>query len=82
MAHGFLHSTGQLHKGGPDSGVVIQVTCDDREDFPVPGESYAFGVLKTAQTLGAMQSLNSRQRRVIRLHLGADVEKGVARPEQ
>lgn len=73
----FLHSTGQLHKGGPNSGVFIQVTCDDREDLAIPDEPYSFGLLKAAQALGDMQSLSSRQRRVIRLHLGADVEKGV-----
>lgn len=78
----FLHSTGQLHKGGPNSGVFIQVTCDDREDLPIPGEPYSFGVLKAAQALGDMQSLSSRQRRVIRLHLEADVENGLARLEQ
>ncbi|MCA9422068.1 MAG: hypothetical protein KC592_13685, partial [Nitrospira sp.] len=78
----FLHSTGQLHKGGPNSGVFIQVTCDDREDLSIPGEPYSFGVLKAAQALGDMQSLSSRQRRVIRLHLEADVEQGLARLEQ
>ena len=78
----FLHSTGQLHKGGPNSGVFIQVTCDDRENLSIPDEAYSFGVLKAAQALGDMQSLSSRQRRVIRLHLGADVEKGLARLEQ
>ena len=78
----FLHSTGQLHKGGPNSGVFIQVTCEDHEDLPIPGEPYSFGVLKAAQALGDMQSLSSRHRRVIRLHLDADVEKGLARLEQ
>ncbi|HBP88816.1 MAG TPA: transaldolase [Nitrospiraceae bacterium] len=78
----FLHSTGQLHKGGPNSGVFIQITCDDPEDLSIPDEPYSFGVLKAAQALGDMQSLSSRQRRVIRLHLGADVEKGLARLEQ
>lgn len=77
----FLHSTGQLHKGGPNSGVFLQITCDDADDLPIPGEPYSFGVLKSAQALGDMQSLTSRGRRVIRLHLGADVEKGLARLE-
>jgi hypothetical protein len=78
----FLHSTGQLHKGGPNSGVFIQVTCDDQEDLSIPGEPYSFGVLKAAQALGDMQSLTSRQRRVIRVHVGTDVVKGLARLEQ
>lgn len=78
----FLHSTGQLHKGGPNSGVFIQITCDDPADLSIPGESYSFGVLKAAQALGDMQSLTSRNRRVIRIHLGGDVEKGLARLER
>ena len=75
----FLHSTGQLHKGGPNSGVFIQVTCDDADDVAIPGEPYTFGVLKAAQALGDMQALTKRNRRVIRFHLGADVEKGLKR---
>ena len=78
----FLHSTGQLHKGGPNSGVFIQITCDDEEDLSIPDEPYSFGVLKAAQALGDMQSLTSRQRRVIRVHIGADVVKGLVRLEQ
>jgi len=78
----FLHSTGQLHKGGPNSGVFIQVTCDDGEDLAIPGEPYSFGVLKAAQALGDLQSLTSRQRRVMRIHVGSDVIKGLTRLEQ
>ena len=78
----FLHSTWQLHKGGPNSGVFIQVTCDDAEDLAIPDEPYSFGVLKSAQALGDLQSLTSRQRRVIRVHVGSDVMKGLARLEQ
>ncbi|RMH36902.1 MAG: bifunctional transaldolase/phosoglucose isomerase [Nitrospirae bacterium] len=78
----FLHSTGQLHKGGPNSGVFLQLTCDDPEDLPIPGEPYTFGVLKAAQALGDLQSLVSRGRRVIRVHLGSDVGKGLARLEE
>ncbi|MDH5776036.1 MAG: bifunctional transaldolase/phosoglucose isomerase, partial [Nitrospirota bacterium] len=78
----FLHSTGQLHKGGPNSGVFIQVTCDDAEDLAIPDEAYSFGVLKAAQALGDLQSLTSRQRRVIRVHVGSDVLKGLTRLEQ
>ena len=73
----FLHSTGQLHKGGPNSGVFIQVTSDDADDLAIPGEPYSFGVLKAAQALGDMQALTQRNRRVIRVHLGADVQAGL-----
>mgnify|MGYP000365567518 CR=1 FL=1 len=78
----FLHSTGQLHKGGPNSGVFIQVTCDDAEDLSIPDEPYTFGVLKAAQALGDLKSLTAKERRVIRVHVGADVPKGLARLEQ
>jgi glucose-6-phosphate isomerase len=73
----FLHSTGQLHKGGPANGVFIQLSADDPQDVPVPGESYTFGVLKAAQALGDYESLASRGRRVLRVALGADVEGGL-----
>ncbi len=73
----FLHSTGQLHKGGPNSGVFLQVTADHREDLDIPGEPYSFGTLVTAQALGDMKSLSTRNRRVLRIHLGRDVETGL-----
>jgi len=75
----FLHSTGQLHKGGPNSGVFLQITSDDAQDLPIPGEPYTFGVLKAAQALGDFLSLSKRNRRAIRVHLGADVEAGLKR---
>ena len=75
----FLHSTGQLHKGGPDSGFFTQITCDDPEDLPIPGESFTFGVLKQAQALGDFQSLTKRGRRLIRVHLGKNVDKNLER---
>jgi transaldolase/glucose-6-phosphate isomerase len=65
----FLHSTGQLHKGGGANGLFIQITADDHEDAPIPGEHYTFSTLKAAQALGDLQSLQSRDRRAIRLHL-------------
>ena len=74
----FLHSTGQLHKGGPASGVFIQVTADNVVDVPLPNEAFTFSVLKQAQALGDFQSLASRHRRAIRLHLGTDVAAGLA----
>ena len=75
----FLHSTGQLHKGGPDTGVFIQVTADQKADLDIPDEPYSFGTLATAQALGDMKSLCSRNRRVIRVHLGCDVDAGLKR---
>jgi transaldolase/glucose-6-phosphate isomerase len=73
----FLHSTGQLHKGGGDNGVFVQVTADDKKDVPLVGEPFTFGVLKQAQALGDFQSLASRDRRAIRIHLGYDVDAGL-----
>jgi transaldolase/glucose-6-phosphate isomerase len=73
----FLHSTGQLHKGGDDSGVFIQITADDVQDAPLVGEPFTFSVLKQAQALGDFQSLASRDRRAIRVHLGADITAGL-----
>jgi hypothetical protein len=64
----FLHSTGQLHKGGPDCGVFLQLTADARRDLPIPGWSESFGTLIAAQALGDLRSLQARGRRVLRLH--------------
>ncbi len=73
----FLHSTGQAYKGGPNSGVFLQLTCDDTADVPVPGRKYTFGVVKTAQARGDFQVLVERNRRALRVHLGADVAAGL-----
>lgn len=73
----FLHSTGQAYKGGPNSGLFLQVTCDDAHDLPVPGQQYTFGVVKAAQARGDFQVLAERNRRVLRVHLGADVTAGL-----
>ncbi|HYN84523.1 MAG TPA: hypothetical protein VER32_04675, partial [Pyrinomonadaceae bacterium] len=73
----YLHSTGQLHKGGPDTGVFLQLTAPDREDSEVPGEAYTFGSLKRAQALGDFRALAARGRRVLRVDLGADALKGL-----
>lgn len=75
----FLHSTGQLHKGGPDSGVFFQVTADQGEDLDIPDEPYSFGTLAAAQALGDLKSLATRNRRVVRIHLGGNVEDGLRR---
>jgi transaldolase / glucose-6-phosphate isomerase len=75
----FLHSTGQAYKGGPNSGVFLQVTCDDAVDLPVPGQTYTFGVVKAAQARGDFQVLAERGRRALRVHLGEDLAAGLAR---
>jgi glucose-6-phosphate isomerase len=77
----FLHSTGQAYKGGPNSGVVLQVTCDDRDDRPVPGRKYSFGLVKAAQARGDLQVLAERGRRALRVHVGPDVTAGLERLE-
>jgi transaldolase / glucose-6-phosphate isomerase len=74
----FLHSTGQAYKGGPNSGVFLQITCDDAHDVPVPGQKYTFGVVKAAQARGDFQVLAERGRRALRVHLGADLKSGFA----
>ena len=74
----FLHSTGQAYKGGPNSGVFLQITCDDAADMPVPGQRYTFGVVKAAQARGDFHVLAERGRRVLRVHLGSDVTAGLA----
>jgi len=75
----FLHSTGQAYKGGPNSGVVLQITADDAKDLPVPGEKFTFGTVKAAQARGDFDVLAERGRRALRVHLGADVDAGLAR---
>lgn len=72
----YLHSTGQVHKGGPNSGVFLLITCDDRDDLPVPGQKYTFGTIKLAQARGDFEVLAARGRRLLRIHL-AGVESGL-----
>ena len=74
----FLHSTGQAYKGGPNSGVFLQVTGDDAIELQVPGQKYTFGVVKAAQARGDFQVLAGRGRRALRVHLGRDVKAGLA----
>jgi transaldolase / glucose-6-phosphate isomerase len=73
----FLHSTGQAYKGGSNTGVFLQITCDDAADLPVPGRKYTFGVVKAAQARGDFEVLVERGRRALRAHLGADVAAGL-----
>jgi len=77
----YLHSTGQLHKGGPNTGVFIQLVGDDPQDVPIPGEKFSFGVLKQAQALGDFQALRNHGRRVLRVQM-ADVAQGLAKVAQ
>jgi transaldolase/glucose-6-phosphate isomerase len=74
----FLHSTGQAYKGGPNSGVFLQITCDDAKDLPVPGQKYTFGIVKAAQARGDFAVLAERGRRALRVHLGKNVKSGLA----
>jgi transaldolase/glucose-6-phosphate isomerase len=73
----FLHSTGQYHKGGPNTGLFIQITADDAVDAAIPGAPYTFGVFKRAQALGDLAALRAHGRRIVRLHLRGDVTAGL-----
>ena len=75
----FLHSTGQAYKGGPNSGVFLQITCDDAADLQVPGQKYSFGIVKAAQARGDFEVLAQRGRRALRVHLGPHVGEGLGR---
>ena len=73
----FLHSTGQAYKGGPNTGVFLQITCDDAEDLEIPNRKYTFGVVKAAQARGDFNVLADRSRRALRVHLGKDTKRGL-----
>jgi hypothetical protein len=74
----YLHSTGQLHKGGPNTGVFLQLVGDDPKDIPIPGQTFSFGVLKQAQALGDFQALRNHGRRVLRVQV-REVGPGLAK---
>jgi len=74
----FLHSTGQDYKGGPNSGVFLQITCDNPKDLSVPGQKYTFGVVKAAQARGDFAVLSERGRRALRVHLGKNLKTALA----
>jgi transaldolase/glucose-6-phosphate isomerase len=78
----FLHSTGQLHKGGAANGVFLQLTGGGGDDVSIPGEKFGFGVLVRAQAIGDFQSLASRKRRAISIDLGSDIDRGLERLAQ
>src|SRR4029077_18153102 len=75
----FLHSTGQAYKGGPNSGVFLQVTCEDAKDLSVPGQKYTFGIVKAAQTRDDFQARAARNRRALGVHLGGDVKADLSK---
>ena len=74
----FLHSTGQFHKGGPNTGLFLQLTADDIKDVPIPGAPYTFGIFKRAEALGDLEALRKHGRRVGRIHLGSNINQGLA----
>src|SRR2546429_4419553 len=74
----FWHPTGKAYKGGPNTGVFLQVTCDDAVDLPVPEQKYTFGVVKAAQARGDFQVLVDRGRRALRVHIGRDLKSGLS----
>jgi transaldolase/glucose-6-phosphate isomerase len=78
----FLHSTGQAYKGGPNSGVFLQITCDDASDLGVPGQKYTFGVVKAAQARGDFNVLTERGRRALRVHLTGDLATALTNLQQ
>jgi len=73
----YLHSTGQLHKGGPNNGVFLQITCDDPRDAAIPGEPYSFSILKAAQAAGDLEALRGKDRRALRLHISGPIVEGL-----
>jgi transaldolase/glucose-6-phosphate isomerase len=73
----FLHSTGQAYKGGPNTGVFLQITADDAKDLPIPGQKASFGVIKAAQARGDFDVLTERGRRALRVHLKGNLESGL-----
>jgi hypothetical protein len=75
----FLHSTGQLHKGGPNSGLFLQLVARDRQDLEIPGQPYSFSVLKRAQARGDLGALRAHGRRALRVDLGDDAQAGIRR---
>ena len=74
----FLHSTGQFHKGGPNTGLFLQLTAEDARDVPIPGAPYTFGVFKRAQALGDLEALEKHGRRVGHIDFGKDINQGLA----
>jgi len=78
----YLHSTGQLHKGGPDKGFFLLLTSDVAEDVGIPGQPYTFGMLMRAQALGDFEALRKHRRKVLRVHLSGETRVGLAALEE
>jgi hypothetical protein len=78
----YLHSTGQLHKGGPDTGLYIILIGEEEGDLTIPGEKFGFATLHMAQALGDFRSLNDKGRRVILIKLGKDIDEGLEKVYQ
>jgi hypothetical protein len=74
----YLHSIGQLYKGGPDAGLFLLFTNEEPQDLPIPGEPFTFGILKQAQALGDFQAMQQRGRRILRVRLRGNVEHAFA----
>ena len=74
----YLHSTGQLHKGGPDTGLYLMIVGPNEKEIPIPGEKFGFATLHEAQSLGDYRSLNDKGRRLILINIGDDIDKGLA----
>jgi len=75
----FLHSTGQLHKGGANTGLFLQITQDETNDLPIPDQPHTFGILKQAQAQGDLEALRATERRVIRINIGDQPETGLGK---
>ncbi|MEP7352538.1 MAG: bifunctional transaldolase/phosoglucose isomerase [Acidobacteriota bacterium] len=75
----FLHSTGQAYKGGPPTGVFLQITADDVQDVPIPGQKFTFGIVKAAQAQGDLEVLKARGRKTLRVHLTGDIAMGLSK---
>ena len=73
----FLHSTGQLHKGGPGSGLFLQLTAEHAQDVAIPDAPYTFSVLADGQAVGDLQALRASERRAVRVDLGSDHEASI-----
>ncbi|MBY4639826.1 bifunctional transaldolase/phosoglucose isomerase [Gluconacetobacter entanii] len=78
----FQHSTGQAYKGGPNTGIFLQITCDDEVNLPVPGEKYTFSIVKEAQARGDLEVLGERGRRALRVHIHDDLKSGLEKLAQ
>jgi glucose-6-phosphate isomerase len=78
----FLHSTGQIHKGGPNTGLFLQITHTGELDLEIPGRGYSFGVLKASQAAGDLAALRDRERRVVRVDLQGSVDEGLGELER